>query len=349
MKVNIICFDLTGRGGTERAIINLANYLNRESDVSLLLSNNPPDETWLGELNSKIEIKRPITNQKLFKLLLFTKCFFKAKNQDVFIVLGANTVKFAFNIRKILRKRWRIVSWMHFSLVDQDMFDPHNILYADEHLSISNKITKQLIRLGADKRKIHTIYNVIQQHTPLLATEESENHIVFAGRVMLKGQKNLKELFDSFKNIPQNNVLDIYGTGDIEECKKYIRNLGINDRVVWHGWVDSPISKLTSRPKCVVLTSKYEGLPMIFLEAMSYGIPCVSSKFDGYDDVIQEGINGFSYSQGKEKELTQILSGNSLNKISSEKVRDSINKFYEESYFQRIKEVEKEWERGEKR
>lgn len=343
MDINIICFDLTGRGGTERAIINLANYLQKNNNVSLLLSNNPADKTWLQELNQNVKVKRPKIDNKFSKLVLFTNSFLKADNQDVFIILGANTIKFAAKIRKIFNKRWLIISWMHFSLVEQDMFDPKNILYADEHLSISTKITKQLINLGANPDTIHTIYNVIPEHSSLAMDGRLNNHIIFAGRVMLKGQKNLKELFDGFKDTPEENILDIYGSGDIEECKKYVQKIGISNRVMWHGWVNSPLSKLLSRPKCVVLTSKYEGLPMIFLEAMSYGIPCVSSKFDGYEDVIKENVNGFSYPQGKINELTKILSSNELNQLSSENIKNSIEEFYSKAYYKKIKDLEESW------
>lgn len=68
---------------------------------------------------------------------------------------------------------------------------------------------------------------------------------------------------------------------------------------------------------------------------MSYGIPCVSSKFDGYEDVIKENVNGFSYPQGKINELTKILSSNELNQLSSENIKNSIEEFYSKAYYKK--------------
>lgn len=67
--------------------------------------------------------------------------------------------------------------------------------------------------------------------------------------------------------------------------------------VSWiHFWQSDPWKYLIDQNvDAVVLTSSFEGLPMVFLEAVARGIPVVSSRFAGYDDVVQDGVNGLSY------------------------------------------------------
>lgn len=345
MKINLLCFDLSGYGGTEKAIVKLANYfaMKKNVDVKLILSNTSKNQKWLADLNRLVIVKKPLGNSKVNKLILFTHNFFKANDDEVFIILGANTIKFAYRIRKLLHRKWRIVSWMHFSLFNQNWFNPNNLLYADEHLSISSKITKELQKIGVKRSSITTIYNEVNEHKLLPQKQSSQVNIVFAGRVMLEGQKNLQELFQAIKLSKKKIRLDIYGTGEIERCTSYLNKLGIGDQVVWHGWVKNPIESFKYRPDFVVLTSTFEGLPMILLEALSFGIPCVSSRFQGYDDVIQEGVNGFSYNLGHPQQLAKIFDQCKNNYFDGEKVANSINKFYANAYYSRLDKVLDKW------
>ncbi len=49
----------------------------------------------------------------------------------------------------------------------------------------------------------------------------------------------------------------------------------------------------------LLLTSAFEGFPMTLLEAMSYGIPCISSDcMSGPRDMIKPGLNGELYTRG---------------------------------------------------
>lgn len=41
------------------------------------------------------------------------------------------------------------------------------------------------------------------------------------------------------------------------------------------------------------MPSAHEGLPMVILEALQHGLPCVATKVSGHPEVLEDGVNGF--------------------------------------------------------
>lgn len=71
-------------------------------------------------------------------------------------------------------------------------------------------------------------------------------------------------------------VLDIYGDGvERKNLQKQIDNLNLNNNVILHGNTNEIMSKY-KESSFFLMTSIAEGLPMVLIEAMSCGLPCVS-------------------------------------------------------------------------
>ena len=81
---------------------------------------------------------------------------------------------------------------------------------------------------------------------------------------------------------------------------------------------------------CVFLmTSETEGLPMVLLEAMSYGIPCIAYETDsGVNDIIENGVNGYVIKNRNEKEyidkLNLILNDKNIKNMSREALNSAM-------------------------
>ena len=69
------------------------------------------------------------------------------------------------------------------------------------------------------------------------------------------------------------------------------------------------VSKYLQESDVYVITSKYEGLPLSMLEAISSGLPIISSNVGGIKDVITEGLNGYLYdlNLGKDEIVKKLL------------------------------------------
>jgi glycosyltransferase involved in cell wall biosynthesis len=84
------------------------------------------------------------------------------------------------------------------------------------------------------------------------------------------------------------------GDGDVEGVRREVSALGLEQQVTVLDWVNAEQrNALLADADVFVLPSLNEGLPMSVLEAMSWGIPVVTSPVGGIPEVVQDGFNGF--------------------------------------------------------
>jgi glycosyltransferase involved in cell wall biosynthesis len=89
--------------------------------------------------------------------------------------------------------------------------------------------------------------------------------------------------------LPRGSLLLIAGTGSREaELSEMARGLRIADGVRFLGYVDS-IPQVIQAADVHVLSSDFEGLPAVILEAMALGVPTISTAVDGIQDLIVAG------------------------------------------------------------
>ena len=103
----------------------------------------------------------------------------------------------------------------------------------------------------------------------------------------------------------------IAGDGsDRPRLEKLARELGIRDRVEFCGEVTgSRLRTLYSEADLFVLPSQKEGFGIVFLEAMSYGLPVVAARAAGALDVIQDGVTGLLVPPDQPDALAWALEG----------------------------------------
>ena len=106
--------------------------------------------------------------------------------------------------------------------------------------------------------------------------------------------KNHKLVFDCVARLSA--VINIgmihIGKGDEAE-REYVKDIGIEERVVFCGFTD-PMPWLVAS-KCFVCSSLREGFSISTLEALSIGLPCVLSNIDGLHFYREKGFEWIKY------------------------------------------------------
>ena len=120
----------------------------------------------------------------------------------------------------------------------------------------------------------------------------------FVGR--LDPCKGLGFLFESIRrmNLTEHDRLLLVGDGpDRERLQALARRLGLMDHIIWTGAMPDPSSAYAAMD-VLVLPSVYEAFGLVFLEAMSHGLPVIGrrgddqSVFTAADEIIDDGSTG---------------------------------------------------------
>lgn len=109
--------------------------------------------------------------------------------------------------------------------------------------------------------------------------EWAEKRIAFVGRFELK-QKRQDIALKAFREVLMkhpNYIMSFYGDGQDEELiKQQVKKMGLEDNVTFNSVSENVLSDI-STAYLFLLTSDYEGIPNCLIEALSIGMPCVST------------------------------------------------------------------------
>lgn len=166
---------------------------------------------------------------------------------------------------------------------------------ASEVLVLSDKEINSINLKGIDSGKISSVPNAIDFSEMENISIEKRNIILFLGRIVNeKGIIEIGHAITLLNNINQDFEFHIAGDGP---DKDYIINKmsGIlGSRFTYHGIIEG-VKKWTLLKESIILLlpSKYEGLPMVILEAMAAKVVPIASDVGSISTVITNNESGF--------------------------------------------------------
>ncbi len=227
--------------------------------------------------------------------------------------------------------RTKLISHIHNNSFDSRGISPKAILYILAATKASHIfwVSKSAFEGYAFHRlfgkKSSVLYNVIDIDAlyEKMRSDESEYDydIVYVGRLSYpkNPQRLLNVLKDTVSKVPDVKI-GIIGTGELEaETKALCNELHLEENVHFLGFKENPL-KVLSDAKVMVMTSHWEGTPMVALEAMALGVPIVTTPTDGMCELITDGENGYISDSDDvlTDALVKLVTDNDLRNILSE-------------------------------
>ena len=151
-----------------------------------------------------------------------------------------------------------------------------------------------LLRSFVPRRKLFFVPNPVV--LPTVSTRQSSGKRAILSVGQLSHQKAQDVLLEAFAQVVAKKAewnLVIVGDGPRkQDLLEQASSLGIADRVEWADWT-SDIGSYYKNAGIFVLPSRYEGMPNVLLEAMSFGLPSiVTDASPGPLEHVVDGENG---------------------------------------------------------
>ncbi|GGF42443.1 hypothetical protein GCM10010922_17430 [Microbacterium sorbitolivorans] len=145
----------------------------------------------------------------------------------------------------------------------------------------------------------------MHQYTAVIGPRDAKR-IVFVGR--LTAEKRVEDLVRATARIPD-ATLDLVGDGDQRDAlAKLADELGIRDRVVFHGRVsDEELRAALTRASVFAIASIAELQSIATMEAMASGLPIVAADAVALPHLVSEGENGYLFEPENIDELVEKL------------------------------------------
>ncbi|MFM8444157.1 MAG: glycosyltransferase family 4 protein [Methylococcus sp.] len=189
------------------------------------------------------------------------------------------------------------------------------IAAADFVLCISHYARSQMMKLSPvehwGKFEISRLGVDTERFAPRAAkTPGDPFELVCVGRlVAAKGQHILLDAMAALRAEGRRVHLTLVGQGpDLESLKTQSSRLGLSEAVTLTGAVNQDaILDFYLRADAFVLPSFAEGLPVVLMEAMALGVPCITTHITGVPEMIRDGIEGLLAAPSDMEGLTRAI------------------------------------------
>ena len=302
-------------GGIEKALVNLVNVLqNRGYDITVVLEKK--QGIFLNELNKNIKLieytpseKKNLIVRKITNFIHRIQFIIKYKNKYDFSAAFATYSKPSISVSNVASNNNTL--WGHADYLT--LFDNDRQKVKDFFKSIKVEQFKNIIFVSEEgknsfldifpqmKEKTIECNNIVNNKEILKLSEEEieikKDNKCFTflnvGRHDEK-QKKLTRIIEAVQKLKQDDLnFKVLFVGDGKDntlYRKMVKDKKLENNIIFVGPQKNPYPYFKISD-CVILTSDYEGYPVVFLESFILNKPIITTKVSDYKDI--EGKYGY--------------------------------------------------------
>ncbi len=314
MRIDFIISNFGG-DGAQRVVCSLANYFSERGNSVRVITYRDGDTYQLNENVQRIRLhkKLPLFDSNLSRGLVHLVRFYRKKKNRPDIIsshihtMGLVTIPISlmYGIKLVvsehsnhLATKIGIKKWLLW-----------NVFYKFPNaVTILTSFDKAYFE-GKNK-KVVTMPNPLSFEANLGTTVRNDKTVVAVGnldRYHIKGFDNLIEIAAMVAEKCPDWKFMIIGEGKqgLRFLKEKAAILGVANSVIFAGY-RSDIQYIMQTSEIFMLSSRYEGLPMVLMEAASQGIACIAYDcISGPSEIIEDGVSGILVEDQNKEEMAK--------------------------------------------
>ncbi len=312
MKVLVLNFEKSWRGGERQTLYNMIGYRNEGAEVALLCRANSPLANRANKEGFKV-----YSFSNVFNVLFFLLS--KGRNYDIMHVQAAHILTYVAFTKFI--HRCKVVFTRRVNFQPHGFFTRLKYQLSDRVVAISQSVKRVLHNFGLREVALVSDIVVPKQLNAVRAREAiahfTEGKKIIATMAALTQDKDPLTTVEAIKQLKEKRndfVFLHFGAGDMKaEVEQKIIEYDLEDCYKMVGFHDD-VEDFFSQLDVFIMTSEQEGLGSIVLDAFAYKVPVVATKAGGMAELVEEG-RGLGCEIGDAKELAE-----SVNTLLNDKV-----------------------------
>lgn len=315
-----------GFGGAEQVFLSLAREFNQRRDVSIyFVVDHVNSENVQTALNDGHCVHNLNVSRTMKSIIPFSQLI-KQEKPDVIIAAYTDTNAAAIISASLCGMNSRVIVSEHASLFEHWRSKSHlkklllrsyvSYLYrlSTSVICVSQGLSGQVAQLMGGDRRVKTIYNPVRSFNSSAVDAKQNNsatQLVAVGRIaepkdyptLIRALGKLNESKDYHLMI----VGGVFSAKEFEKVTDLIKQFRLQDKVTFVGYTDK-VEDYYRAADMLVMSSAWEGFGNVIVEAMSLGLPIVSTNCNyGPAEILENGKYGRLVTVGNSDALAEAI------------------------------------------
>ena len=344
MRVEIVIPQLAEKGGLDQIINDFAEYVSAKNDMELrIMQLVDTGLVWWSETCSVTSLCKAADNPSFMDTAEAYASYLESAPEKPDVILATGWPVTITIVREALRQtgfKILLIGYPHMTFQegqDNGVGGIQCISDANAIFAISKQVEDEIRQSGIPVRMIRENDGILFPSDSIDRDDfPKTRRLLYVGRLV--DYKNLPMIFRAIANTKDEWLLSVVGQGKEEKTKQAAKDIGVENRVRFFGYSKDPYAGTENVSFCIG-SSNYEGFCLVIPEALSRGIPVISTPVGCATEVIRPGENGYLVNVNDDGMLTEILNLISDGKLpipDAKVCRESVLKFEMNHTFEKL-------------
>ncbi|MCE9607380.1 MAG: glycosyltransferase [Planctomycetia bacterium] len=209
-------------------------------------------------------------------------------------------------------------------------------------IAVSKSLAAYGAKHGIPAERIHVVHNGVPLAGPLAARATPVGTWTIGCVALFRPRKGLEVLLDAVSLLKREGIdIRLRAVGRFEtsayerSIHAQVARLGLGEQIEWRGFRGDVAAEFAAMDLFVLPSLFGEGLPMVVLEAMSYGVPVIGTRVEGIPEALRADVDGLIAEPGDARSLAERISSVIDGSIDWQQLRSSAHARQAESFSDR--------------